>query len=236
MTLGIPSRDILIRIIEVPEMGIEDAREALKWDFEKFFPYAYTDAAIDLARVDNPVTVEPGKMSVVVAACRLRTMESLMRVASSEGMTLAAIEPLNLAMYRAGLGPVSAYANGYLSVFAEKDITQLVLGYKDNGILYRTSLLEIPLNVEGQRNYGPLVREIANTLTFVKNQYRELVVELVMLGGSFGKDPRLLSELEEATGLKTLTMDVWETWGLPAPEETANGWEAALGLAVRDLL
>ncbi|NLO57423.1 MAG: hypothetical protein GX110_01610, partial [Synergistaceae bacterium] len=52
----------------------------------------------------------------------------------------------------------------------------------------------------------------------------------------FGKDPRLLSELEEATGLKTLTMDVWETWGLPAPEETANGWEAALGLAVRDLL
>ena len=63
-----------------------------------------------------------------------------------------------------------------------------------------------------------------------------LKMELVMLGGSFGKDPRLLSELEEATGLKTLTMDVWETWGLPAPEETANGWEAALGLAVRDLL
>ncbi|MGI6792033.1 type IV pilus biogenesis protein PilM [Aminivibrio sp.] len=236
VVLGVPSRDILIRVVELPELNMTDAREALKWDFEKFFPYAYSDAALDIARVDNPVTLEPGKMSVVVAACRLRTMESLMRVASSVGMTLAAIEPLNLAMFRAGLGPVSAYANGYLSVFAEKDITQLVLGYKDNGILYRTSLLEIPLNVEGQRNYGPLVREIANTLTFVKNQYRELVVELVMLGGSFGKDPRLLSELEEATGLKTLTMDVWETWGLPAPEETANGWEAALGLAVRDLL
>jgi type IV pilus assembly protein PilM len=236
VVLGVPSRDILIRVVELPELNMTDAREALKWDFEKFFPYAYSDAALDIARVDNPVTTEPGKMSVVVAACRLRTMESLMRVASSVGMTLAAIEPLNLAMFRAGLGPVSAYANGYLSVFAEKDITQLVLGYKDNGILYRTSLLEIPLNVEGQRNYGPLVREIANTLTFVKNQYRELVVELVMLGGSFGKDPRLLSELEEATGLKTLTMDVWETWGLPAPEETANGWEAALGLAVRDLL
>lgn len=215
VVLGVPSRDILIRVVELPELNMTDAREALKWDFEKFFPYAYSDAALDIARVDNPVTVEPGKMSVVVAACRLRTMESLMRVASSVGMTLAAIEPLNLAMFRAGLGPVSAYANGYLSVFAEKDITQLVLGYKDNGILYRTSLLEIPLNMEGQRNYGPLVREIANTLTFVKNQYRELVVELVMLGGSFGKDPRLLSELEEATGLKTLTMDVWETWGFP---------------------
>lgn len=236
VVLGVPSRDILIRVIELPELNMTDAREALKWDFEKFFPYAFSDAALDIARVDNPVTTESGKMSVVVAACRLRTMESLMRVASSVGMTLAAIEPLNIAMFRAGLGPVSAYANGYLSVFAEKDITQLVLGYKDNGILYRTSLLEIPLTMEGQRNYAPLVREIANTLTFVKNQYRELVVELVMLGGSFGKDPRLLSELEEATGLKTMTMDVWETWGLPAPQETANGWEAALGLAVRDLL
>ncbi len=42
VTLGIPSRDILIRVIEMPEMMMEDAKEALKWDFEKFFPYALT--------------------------------------------------------------------------------------------------------------------------------------------------------------------------------------------------
>lgn len=235
VTLGIPSRDILIRIIEVPEMGIEDAREALKWDFEKFFPYAYTDAAIDLARVDSPVASERGDMSLLVAACRIRTVESLMRVASNVGMNLAAIEPLNVAMFRCALGPVSAYANGYLAIFAEKDVTQLVLGYKDNGILYRTSLIEIPSDTEGTRDYAPLVREIVNTLTFVKNQYRDLLVDLLMVGGSHGMDSGLQTALEAATGLKTLKVNTWETWGLAAPEDGRDGWEAAIGLAMRDL-
>ncbi len=89
-------------------------------------------------------------------------------------MDLAGIEPPNVAMFRAGLGPASAYAEGYLSIFAEKEVTQLVLGYKDNGILYRTSLIDIPTVGEGERDYAPLVREIVNTLTFIKNQYREL--------------------------------------------------------------
>lgn len=235
VTLGIPSRDILIRIIEVPEMVIEDAREALKWDFEKFFPYAYTDAAIDLARVDNPVAGEAGKMSLLVAACRLRTVESLMRVASNVGMNLAAIEPLNVAMFRSALGPVSAYANGYLTIFAEKDVTQIVLGYKDNGILYRTSMIEIPTNDEGVRDYAPLVKEISNTLNFVKNQYRDLVVDLLMVGGAYGMDSGLQQALEAATGLKTLKLNVWETWGMAVPQDGGNGWEAAIGLAVRDL-
>ncbi len=235
VTLGIPSRDILIRIIEVPEMVMEDAREALKWDFEKFFPYAYTDAAIDLARVDNPVAEEAGKMSLLVAACRLRTVESLMRVASNVGMNLAAIEPINIALFRSALGPVSAYANGYLAIFAEKDVTQIVLGYKDNGILYRTSMIEIPTNDEGTRDYAPLVREIVNTLNFVKNQYRDLVVDVLMVGGGYGMDSGLQQALEAATGLKTLKLNVWETWGMTMPEDGGSGWEAAIGLAVRDL-
>ncbi len=240
VNLGIPSRDILIRVIEMPEMEMEDAREALRWDFEKFFPYSYSDAAADIARVDNPVEMEPGKMSVLVAACRLRTVESLMRVASSVGMELNSIEPLNVSMFRAGLGPVSAYAAGYLAVFADKDVSQLVLGYRDNGILYRTSLIEIPsteeAGLEAGRDYDALVREISNTLTFVKNQYRDLSVDLIMTGGGYGRDSGFQKALESATGLKTLAVNVWDTWGIAEPDDGNSSWEAAIGLAVRDLL
>jgi type IV pilus assembly protein PilM len=240
VTMGIPSRDILIRVVEMPEMDMEDAREALRWDFEKFFPYAYSDAAVDLALVENPATVEAGKMSVLVAASRLRTVESLMRIASSVGMNLEAIEPLNVAMFRAGLGPVSAYAGGYLAVFAERDVTQIVLGYKDNGVLYRTSLIDIPsrevAGLESDRDYSALVREIANTLTFVRNQYRDLSLDLIMLGGGYGRDAGFQAELEEATGIKSLMINVWDTWGISEPDDGNSGWEAAIGLAVRDLL
>ena len=236
VTLGIPSRDVLIRVMELPKMEIDDAREALKWDFEKFFPFAFSDAAVDLSMVENPGNADPSKMSVLVAACRLRTMESLMRVAENSGLPLAAIEPLNVAMFRSALGPVSAYGDGYLAVFAEKDITQIVLGYKDNGLVYRTSLLEIPVAEDGNRDFSPLVREIGSTLTFVKNQYRELTVETLLLGGSCGKDQRLQEALESTTGLKALSMNVSDSWGLTEPEEGSAGWEAAIGLAVRELL
>ena len=141
-----------------------------------------------------------------------------------------------LAMFRAGLGPVSAYASGYLSIFSEKDVSQIVLGYKDNGILYRTSLIDVPTLGEDQRDYSALVREISNTLTFIKNQYKELVVDLLMVGGEYGRDERFQQALGEATSLKTLEVNPWETWGIHEPDDGQSTWEGAIGLAVRDLI
>ncbi len=234
VTIGVPSRDILIRVIELPEMEMEDAKEALKWDFEKFFPYAYTDAAVDIARVDNPVNLDPGKMSVLVAACRLRTVESLMRVASSAGMDLAGIEPLNVAMFRPAWGRVGLRRRVPFHLRREGS-DPARLGYKDNGICTGRPSSTFPLLVRVS-GITPSRPGIGNTLTFVKNQYRELVVDLLMLGGGYGKDSRLQEALEAATGLKTLKMNVWETWGIAKPDDGNSGWEAAIGLAVRDLL
>jgi len=236
VALSIPSRDILIRVVELPELELEDAREALKWDFEKYFPYEYTDAAVDISKVDNPLKGEQGMMSVLVAACRIRIVESLMRLANSLGMQIATIEPENVAMFRSVLGPTISFPAGYLAVFAEKGVNQLVLGYKDNGILYRTSLLEMNGGEDGrQQDFTALVREIGNTLTFVRNQYREIAVEQIMLGGAFGGETGLKEMIEDATGLKVMAADPWGPWGIPVPPDDVLGWETAVGLAVREL-
>ncbi|NCC59095.1 MAG: hypothetical protein EOM17_15985, partial [Synergistales bacterium] len=236
VALSIPSRDILIRIVELPDLELEEAREALQWDFEKYFPYAYSDAAVDISKVDNPLKGEQGMMSVLVAACKIRTVESLMRLADSLGMQIATIEPENIAMFRSVLGPTLSFSGGYLAVFAENSVNQLVLGYKDNGILYRTSLLEMNGGEDGkQQNFSALVREIGNTLTFVRNQYREIAVEHIMLAGSFGGETGLKEMIENATGLKVTAADPWGPWGIQVPPDDALGWETAVGLAVREL-
>jgi len=235
VALSIPSRDILIRVIELPELEMDDAREALQWDFEKYFPYAFSDAAVDISRVENPLKGEPGMMSVLVAACRLRTVESVMRLAATAGMPLATIEPENVAMFRAALGPTLSFPGGYLAVFAENGVSQLILGYKDNGVLYRTSLVDVGTADEEQKDFSALVREIGNTLTFARNQYRELQLEHIMLGGAFAGDAGLKGVIEETTGLKVLVADPWSPWGIPVPSDDALGWETAVGLAVREL-
>ena len=235
VAVSVPSRDILIRVVDLPELEMDDAPEALQWDFEKYFPYAFSDAAVDISRVENPLKGEPGMMSVLVAACRLRTVESVMRLAATAGMPLATIEPENVAMFRAALGPTLSFPGGYLAVFAENGVSQLILGYKDNGVLYRTSLVDVGTADEEQKDFSALVREIGNTLTFARNQYRELQLEHIMLGGAFAGDAGLKGVIEETTGLKVLVADPWSPWGIPVPSDDALGWETAVGLAVREL-
>ncbi len=235
VALSLPSRDILIRVVDLPEMEINDTREALQWDFEKYFPYAFSDAAVDISKVENPQKNEPGTMSVLVAACRLRTVESVMRLAGTAGIQLATIEPENIAMFRAILGPSLSFPAGYLAVFSENGVSQIVLGYKDNGVLFRTSLLDIIEAQEGQKDFSPLVREVGNTLTFVRNQFRELAIEHILLGGAFVAEKGLKEVIEETSGLKVLITDPWGPWGIPIPSDDVLGWETAVGLAVREL-
>ena len=59
VALSIPSRDILIRVIELRELEMNDAREALQWDFEKYFPYAFSDAAEGISKASSRFFVVP---------------------------------------------------------------------------------------------------------------------------------------------------------------------------------
>lgn len=235
IALSIPSRDVLIRVIELPELDVDDAREALQWDFDKFFPFAFSDAAVDLARIDMPSKAASGTMSALVAACRLRTIESVMRMAASAGMELSTIEPENVAMFRAALGPTLSFSSGYLSIFAENGVCQLILGYKDNGILYRTSLVDMNGADGGEKDFSALVREIGNTLTFVRNQFKEIELEHITFGGAFAGVASLRDIIQDTTGLKVMLSDPWSPWGISVPSDDSIDWETAVGLAVRQL-
>ena len=236
VALSMPSRDMLIRVVDLPELELEDAREALKWDFEKYFPYAISDAAVDIARVENPIKGEPGTMSVLVAACKLRTVESVMRLAETAKIPLDTIEPENVAMFRSFVGPTLAFPAGFLALYSEEGVSQLILGYRDNGVLYRTSMIDVTLTEEGKHDFSQLVREVSNTLTFARNQYKDLLIEHIILGGPFARDSELKDIISETSGLKIITADPWSSWGIPTPAEDTVGWETAVGLAVRDLL
>ena len=57
--IGIPPRDVLIRVVELPSMSAQDAREAFKWEFDKYFPFSSLEATFDLAPITLPAD-EPG--------------------------------------------------------------------------------------------------------------------------------------------------------------------------------
>lgn len=237
VVFGIPSRDVILRLLEYPKMQIEDVKEALQFEFDKYFPYPFQEAAADVAEVEVPSPEAADKLTVLVATCKLKIVAEIVRTASRLGMSLAAVEPMNVAFFRAAVGPVPRN-DSYFVVFVEPESTQIILGYKDNGILFRSAAVDLTSRDvrESEEGVLPILRDVQNTIIFAGNQYRGLEPRDLVLGGIVGKDSRLGALLESEASMNVRSLDVWDLWNAPSAMGSVTGFEAAFGLAVRNLI
>lgn len=237
VVLGIPSRDVILRLVEYPRMSTEDVKEALQFEFDKYFPYPYLEAAADVAEVEVPSPDAMEKSTILVATCRQRIITDIAKIASRAGITLAAVEPMNVAFFRAAIGP-DPRSDSYFVVFVEPESTQIMLGYKDNGILFRSTAVDLTSREARESDEGimPILRDVQNTIIFAGNQYRGLEPNHLILGGIVGRDSRLAMLLETGASVSVTPLDVWSLWHTSSPAGNISGFEVAFGLAVRNLL
>ncbi|HOA77799.1 MAG TPA: pilus assembly protein PilM [Thermosynergistes sp.] len=229
--LGVPPRDVMMRVVQLPIMDIEDARSALVYEFDKYFPFAVSDATYDVAPVDVPESAS-GQMNILVAASRRNVIDNLTKAAVGAGVDLAALEPANLAAFRAVCGPNPSPKGGLLALILGREGTQLVAAYKDNGLLFRTLLAGLE-SLSSEELVSALAREVTTTMAYVRSTLKGLEAEVLIISGG-GRE--VAGALEEVLGLPVCLVDVWEMWGFEAPRDASkDGWEAAIGLAVRDL-
>ena len=92
-----------------------DIRDALSLEFEKYFPYPWAESAADITEVEVPVRDASAKSTVLVATCKLDYMRDLLRTAERAGIPIAAVEPMNVAFFRASIRP-SARDDAYFVV------------------------------------------------------------------------------------------------------------------------
>jgi type IV pilus assembly protein PilM len=235
--LGIPSRDVILRLVEYPKMSIEDVKEALQFEFDKYFPYPYQEAAADVSEVEVPNPEAGDKSTVLVATCRQRIVNDIVKVTSHLGLSLVAVEPMNVAFFRAAIGPEARF-DSYFVVFVEPESTQIMLGFKDNGILFRSTAVDLTSREVRESDEGilPILRDVQNTIIFAGNQYRGLTPNQLILGGITGKDSRLGTLLESGASVSVTSLNVWDLWKTSSVVGNVGGFEVAFGLAVRNLL
>lgn len=233
LTVGIPSRDVFIRIIDMPRMEIEDAKNAFRWDFEKHIPFSALDAVFDVAEIEHPQNQDPEQMKLLVAASKSRTIEVLSDTLRRVGLSAGAIEPINIAMFRSLTNPISTFEGGVLAIFVGQETSQFIVGYRDNGIIFRSILGGSSQPTEQFQEL--LVRESSSTLSFVSAQLRGLAIEkLVLAGGIEDKEPFR----DYLAGELSMDVDIaepWDLWGIKGAGDKPCGWDAAIGLAVRNL-
>jgi type IV pilus assembly protein PilM len=236
VALGLPSRDVILRLLDYPRMDIEDVRETLQLEFEKFFPYSFQDAQFDICEVELPDQNAEDKLFAMAAACRRHVANEFLKIGSKAGIPLSAIEPNNVAFFRAATGP-AGQPGGYLIVFVEPENTHIMVGYKNNGVLFRSALVDLTTQERRESDDGliAILRDVQNTIIFFGNQYKELPLDNLILGGVLGKDSRLPLILESGVATDVSVLDVWELWGIPSLTDRVEGFETAFGLAVRNL-
>jgi len=235
VVIGMPPRDVLLRVVEMPSMDASDAREALKWDFDKYFPFPYADATFDLGPINTPGEGARESARYVVAASRLHVVNSLLDIARRAGIKVAAVEPANVALYRCAGGSGRGPAEGSMVVSVGRSSSQIVVGYGGDGVLYRTLLVGGETLPGTGAPFAPVAREVSSTFTYLGSQFREMRVDEIILAGDFADRGELKEAIEAVTAVPVAVSDPWKEWGIVgAPEERA-GWEAALGLALRSL-
>lgn len=237
IVLGIPSRDVTLRLVEYPRMPLEDVRDALSLEFEKYFPYSWAESAADVAEVEVPSRDASSKSTVLVGTCKLDYMRELLRSVERVGIPLAAVEPMNVAFFRAAMGP-RVRDDAYFVVGVEPEVTHIVLGYRDNGILFRSTLIDLtnPARRNSEEDLMPILKDVQNTMIFAGNQYRGIEIRNLVLGGSIGENQMLKSLLEAGVSVNVSLADVWTTWAAPSPLGNVPGYDSAFGLALRNLL
>jgi hypothetical protein len=218
-------------------MSMEDVKEALQLEFDKYFPYAYQDASADVSEIEAPSRDAQDKTTVLVATCRRSVVNDIAKTISKAGMPLSSIEPVNVAFFRAATGPVGQ-PGGYFVVFVESETTHIMLGYRDNGILFRSTAVDLASGELRESDEGlmPILRDVQNTIIFAGNQYKELTPDSLILGGLLGVNSRLPLILESGAAVSVTLLNMKELWGPISSTDGLEGFEAEFGLAVRNLL
>ncbi|MDR3255578.1 MAG: pilus assembly protein PilM [Synergistaceae bacterium] len=233
---GIQSKDVLLRTFELPQMSLDDAKDAFRYEFDKFFPIPVDDAVYDVNFIDRPGHDESSSGAVVdciAAAVRSSTVDNLMLAANSVGIQLGSIEPSPVSMLRCLMGPD---APGGFNVYALAGVVSsiIVATYRDNGIVYRNTTQSFATEDSSGRTIENFTRDLQATVNFASTQMRGFSAERVYIGGyGANQGEAIRASVSEAVSCPITIINPWKAWNIINPPAQPYGWEVALGLALR---
>ncbi|MCL2767371.1 MAG: pilus assembly protein PilM [Synergistaceae bacterium] len=235
VVFGLPMRESMVRVIEFPRMPVEEAKQALQWEFDRHFTWSYSECSVDACEVESPLTSKD-KMSLLVAACRNEHITKVMQIADRAGMKLKAIEPMNVAVLRAIIGNKPDRKEAWHSMYSDIDGLHFAFVAKDNGLLYRSSPAGMSgiIDANNEDDVQRVISEIQRTISYVTNQFKNVTARTLVLCGAIANNPNIVGTISGSIDLEVETVNVYEQCGIDpdAGGGIGTGFEPALGLCM----
>ena len=235
VVFGLPMRESMVRVIEYPRMPIEEAKQALQFDFDRHFTWSYSECTVDACEVDPPHSQSRDNMSMLVAASRNEHISKIVQIAERANIELKAIEPMNVALLRAVTGPISR-SEAWHSLYSDAEGLHFAFVDKSNGLFYRSSPMGISgiIDVKNEEEVLKAVTEIQRTISYVSSQFKGVSADSLVLSGAIAQNSELIQIIQNSVDLKVETVNVYEQCGISASEsaDIGIGFESALGLCM----
>jgi len=243
---GIPMRDSYACFLDFPgDMIFDDVKKSLRWRLEEHFPLSGEEAYYDAAEVGFPYGGDlydkgPLKKYLVVASSK-SFVDNIMKATTKAGFFPTALEPVSVALFRSAFAQfkdkddASAVSKDewQLCFFPGGTISLIALGYRGNEIFFR------PVMVGRQMAFEDLVqnaaKEINFTVDYLSGCYPHFEINKLFLVSSAKRDLILLDALRSALRFEVSLLDPWRTFS-SHERPKGSGWEASLGLALRDIV
>ena len=226
LVVGIPTADCVFQLIELPAANVEEAREALRWKFERYFPFSYDEALLDVCEVRLPVQ-KASELSVMAVAASRKELEPLFEALKNHSSRVFAAEPLAVACARSLLPPgVDGGRPVFLAAFLD-DTVQLSFVHDGTGLLFRGFCLKDAAlaSVEALEDCAS---ELRKTLNYVKTRFACDTEITFAAGEAQTARLRTIPELERARKVAVSPLHLLETGDAACSE-----WFDVAGLAMR---
>lgn len=236
VSIGLPSRDFMIRNVDLPHMDLPMAKDAVQWDFEKHFPYSVTEALYDVSGIDLPSGEKDEMVHLLVASVRRKKIEPLLDGLKAHRLPMLSMEPNNVAAFRAmvGRGVAVDSGKGYMVLMVYSDGVQFVIGFRESSLFYRAVPFPAELAMGMDELGNRIVSEIQATLNYIKTIFRDLNIGSIILGGDHSVRAILNERISDNMDIPVMVVSPWQNWNISgAPEESGES-ESVVGLAVRD--
>ena len=242
VNFALPVNDSLLRIVPLPDMEPDEAKQAFRFDYERYFPFSAEESVYDLAQIIYPLPGNTEEKRYLAAAARRGLVDNLMEAAAAQDFNVAAIEPSQIALERA-VTPVIAPSDACIFIYAGFANSVFTLSWKGNGVFYRAIPIGFgakpePFDPEMAPDDAPqfaFVRQARSSQQFALSQIRGFTPDSVYLYGP-GASEGVCSLLKDALDIQNVMVsDPLLIHGVelnPADAE-AGLWDIPIGLALR---
>ena len=170
LVIGIPTMECFYQILRLPTADVEEAREAVRWDFSRYFPFSYEDALFDVCDANLPLPPTAGMAAIAVAALKKELLPVYTALQNSSSR-VAALEPIGVACARAVLPP-SVYDSGGSSLLTVQcgESVQFALVNDGTGLMFRSVSFD-DRSVTRTQALNTVREEFLKTREYVQNRF-----------------------------------------------------------------